>query len=66
MRTVGGQAKGLGQKETVKGCVEEDTGVQLGLEKCCGSLGKGREGSLRGGGGVTGFYPYPVFLCLGK
>jgi hypothetical protein len=52
MRTVGGQAKGLRQKETVKGCVEEDMGVQLGLEKCCGGLGKGREGDLRGGGGV--------------
>lgn len=40
MRTVGGQAKGLRQKETVKGYVEEDMGVQLGLEKCCEGLGK--------------------------
>lgn len=51
MRTVGGQAKGLRQKETVKGCVEEDMRVQLGLEKCCGGLGKHSEVGLRGGGG---------------
>lgn len=35
--------------------------MQLGLEKSCGGLGKLSEVGLRGGGGVTHSYPYPVF-----